>query len=107
MREKIHYAEVFKAVEKAVEANAVQLQCSECGQGFYKITWVGIDEPDYIIEEGLTYNCSDHILYDLFVNPEVTQTVIVSGQGKHVLGRKVSVAVRKVDAQLFISNRHN
>ena len=108
MKEKIHYSEVFEAVEKAVEANAVQLQCSECGKGFYKITMVGIDEPDYIIEEGQTYKCSDHATYDLLVNPEITQPIII-GTNKFVSSRckKTQVHVKSVDAQLFIPNRYN
>lgn len=101
MRNKIHYSEVFKAVEKAVETDTVQLQCGECGLGFYKIVWVGLDEPDYIEEEGQTYKCSDHLLYDLLVNPEVTQSIMITQV------RKVQVHVKRIDAQLFIPNRYN
>ncbi len=105
MKEKIHYAEVFKAVERAVDADAVQLMCSQCGKGFYKILWVGIDEPECIIEEGFTYKCEDHLLYDLFVNPESTETIVI--RTKEKIGRKIRVVVHKVDAQLFIPNRYN
>lgn len=108
MKEKIHYSEVFKAVEKAVEAGAAQLVCSECGKGFYKITTVGIDEPDYIIEEGHTYKCSDHVVYDLLFNPEITQPIILSSSvPKKIRKLKTRIEIRKIDAQLFIPNRYN
>lgn len=108
MKSKIDYSEVFEAVEKAVEANATQLLCSECGQGFFKITMVGMDEDDFIIEEGLTYKCDDHVLYDLLVNPEITQPIILSSSvPKKIRKLKTRIEIRKIDAQLFIPNRYN
>lgn len=108
MKEKMHYSEVFEAVEKAVESNATQLLCSECGKGFYKITFVGIDEADYIIEEGLIYKCSDHIVYDLLVNPEITQSIVIGTKVPDKIRKlKTRVEIKMVDAQLFIPNRYN
>jgi hypothetical protein len=106
MKEKIEYTVVFSAVEKAVDMNSPMLQCSECGKGFYKITMVDMDQPDFILIDDQYFRCDDHVLYDLIIDPEVTTTILI-GQTKYKGTSKTQVHIRKVDAQIFIPNRNN
>jgi len=100
---KIPYSEVFNAIEKILDMGNAQLKCSECGKGFFKLSFVDQDEPDLIIDDKGVYNCSDHLLYDLLVNPEITENLTI-GTRKD---RKAQLAVRYIDAQIFILKRNN
>jgi len=113
MKEKIHYSVVFRAVEHAVEIEQDMLFCSECKKGFYKISLVDSDQPDFILTDKYVndynkpYCCNDHILYDLLIDPEVSEPILISITNKPKLGRKIQVHVNKVDARLFLPERMN
>ena len=111
--EKIPYSVVFRAVEYAVEIDQDMLFCSECKKGFYKISLVDSDQPDFVLADKYVndfdklYCCNDHILYDLLIDPEVSEPILIGITHNHKLGRKIQVHVNKVDARLFLPERMN
>lgn len=110
---KIPYEVVFRAVEHAVEIEQEMLFCSKCKKGFYKIIMVDTDQPDFILldkytnENGKPYTCEDHILYDLLIDPEISEPIVISKTVKEKLGRKIQVHLTKTDARLFLPERQN
>ena len=112
-KEKVSYQVIFKAVEHALEMNEDMLFCSECKKGFFKVLMVDENQPDFLLvdkfigDDGELYKCKDHLLYDLLIDPEVSEQIVINKTINKNSGRKIQVYLNKTDARLFLPDRMN